>query len=259
MFNPEFDGQENPVHSIVANVTVLSQQTLPNGRIELTTMMGGNVLTTENDGWSFNTRAVFELVSREGFLRIVKITEVDAILAGRSVDENSWGRVKALYRSPIPTNLTDPVLVIESHERALRERDYNAYAALLDQTFEFYPLERDAADMPWLLGDSWPQSDELILLENLFSSIGTGGFLEVDIPVLAQRDLGEGRVELTCDFLGRLLISSSSGWAFDTRLIFELVPRNGFLRIAKVTESESILMRPRVEESSWGSIKGLFK
>ena len=265
MFNPEFDGRENPVDAIDAALTVLSQQTLPNGRIELTTTMQGEVLTDANHGWSFDTRVVFELVSREGFLRIVKITEVDAVLAGRSVEESSWGSIKGLYRPPILTNLTDPAKVIESHELALRHRMIDAYKALLDEEFAFYPLEKDAADFPWLEGDSWPKAEELRIIGNMFDPGFAGEenpihSIAADFTILSQQDLPNGRIEVRTVMQGVVLTAENNGWSFDTIAIFELIPREGFLRIAKITES--YFYRPegtRVEGTSWGTIKASYR
>ena len=264
MFNPEFDGEQSPVNTIEAALTVLSQQTLPTGRIELTTQMQGEVLTTANHGWSFDTRVVFELVSREGFLRIVKIKEVDAV-AGRGVEAASWASIKALYRAPISTNLTDPAAVIETHGRALRERDYDAYAALLDQDFEFYPREKDAVNMPWLAGDSWPLTDELSLIAHMFDPAFDGLEIPVDLidisfTILSQQPLPTGGVQVSTTMDGRVLTAANDGWSFDTMAIFELVSREGYLRIIKITEQDSYLAGARsIGESSWGSIKGLYK
>lgn len=174
MFDPEFSGENSPVHAIEAAFPVVSQQTLPNGRIELITTPQGRVLTAANDGWSFDTQMVFELVSRNGYLRIAQMKEVNSALAGRSVENNSLGSIKSLYRTPIPTNLTDAVDVIESHELALRQQDIGAYTALLDDQFEFYPLDTDAIDFPWMVGDSWPKAEEVSMIGNMCDPLFTG-------------------------------------------------------------------------------------
>jgi hypothetical protein len=265
MFDPEFSGEESPVDAIEANFTVLSQQTLPTGRIELTTNTQGRVLTSSMDGWSFDTRVVFELVSREGFLRIAKMKEVPVTFGARSVEESSWGSIKSLYRTPIPTNLTDPAAVIESHELALRQQDIGAYAALLDDQFEFYPLEQDAIDFPWMDGDSWPKAEEVSMIGNMCDPHFAGennpiDAIDADITILSQQPLTEGRIALDCIFQGRVLTAPNDGWSVDTRFLFEVIPRGKFLRILKITE----IPRTRggtssVESESWGRMKAVYR
>src|SRR6187401_1424808 len=69
----------------------------------------------------------------------------------------------------IATDLTDPAQVIEAHEKALTKKNYAAYEALLDADFEFFPLERDATDFPWMTGSSWSRDQELNIIGNMFN------------------------------------------------------------------------------------------
>jgi hypothetical protein len=56
-------------------------------------------LTSANDGWSFDTRLIYEVIPRGEFLRIVKITEIPRTRGETmSVEAESWGQIKALYR-----------------------------------------------------------------------------------------------------------------------------------------------------------------
>lgn len=255
--------------AIEAAVTVLSQQTLPNGRIELTTTMQGRVLTAANEGWSFDTRVIFELVTRGGFLRIAKMKEADAELgargAGEGLEAATWASIKSLYRSAIPTDLTDPAAVIATHARALHERDLFAYQRLLDEEFEFFPLERDVADFPWLDGDSWPKADELLMIGHMFDPNFAGDEnpvhqIDVDFTILFQQPLPSGRLQLKTAMQGRILTAANDGWSFDTIAFFELISREGFLRIAKIDEEDAVRAGDvRVEESSWGSIKAIYR
>jgi hypothetical protein len=82
-----------------AEITILSQQTLTEGRIALDCIFQGRVLTSANDGWSFDTRLIYEVIPRGEFLRIVKITEIPRTRGETmSVEAESWGQIKALYR-----------------------------------------------------------------------------------------------------------------------------------------------------------------
>jgi hypothetical protein len=167
----------------------------------------------------------------------------------------------------IATDLTDPVQVIEAHEKALAKKNYAAYEALLDVGFEFFPLERDATDFPWMTGSSWSRATELEIIGNMFDPNFAGqenavGTIDVNLTILSQRALANGGTELTCTQQGRVLTSMNDGWSFDTRTVFELVSRDGYLRIAKITEVDAVLagrIPPSVEGNSWGQIKSLYR
>jgi hypothetical protein len=269
MFDPNFSGDWDSVDAIEASIAILNQTALGNGQTTLTTSIRGRVLTNSNDGWSFDTRLVFELVSRNGFLRILKITEVEQTLRSsvpEGVEATSWGRLKSLYHTPqIQTNLTDPAAVISAHAKALRLKNYAAYEALLDAEFEFFPLDRDADDFPWLPGNSWPRTVEIEIIAHMFDPDFYGqenpvDAIEATMAILAQRPVGDGRIEITTTMRGSVLTSSNDGWSFDTRLVFEVIPRNGFLRILKITEIEQTRsVGVRVDPTSWGQIKNLYR
>jgi hypothetical protein len=168
----------------------------------------------------------------------------------------------------IATDLTDPVDVIEAHEKALRKKNYAAYDALLDADFEFFPLEEDAIDFPWMTSESWSRTEELSIMSHMFDPNFAGenppiSSIEVEIPILSQQALPNGGTQVDCIFLGRLLTSPTDGWSFDTRILFELIPRNGYLRMSKAVEVPRTRPGRRdfasVEESSWGSLKGLYR
>src|SRR5688500_16531996 len=164
----------------------------------------------------------------------------------------------------IETELTDPAQVIEAHEKALSKKNYAAYEALLDDTFEFFPSQQDAQDFPWMTGTSWPLSEELEIISHMFDPNFGGqenpvSAIEVAITVLSQRALTNGGTELTCTIQGEVLTAENNGWSFDTRIIFELVPRDGFLRIAKAREIDAFRAATSVESNSWGVIKALYR
>jgi hypothetical protein len=168
----------------------------------------------------------------------------------------------------IETNLTDPAQVIEAHGKALAKKNLIAYEALLDADFEFFPLERDAADFPWMTGDSWPREEELNIIGNMFNPNFAGyenavDLIEASFTILSQQTLPNGATRLTCTQQGRILTAANDGWSFDTRVVFELISRDGYLRIAKITEIDAVLAGSRgsssVESNSWGTIKALYR
>ncbi|MEZ5066948.1 MAG: hypothetical protein R3B81_19710 [bacterium] len=99
MCDPEFvsDVTQESVDSIDAQITVLSQQTLPSGEIEVTTSATITVLWAAQDGARCDARLMLLLAEdADGFLRVREMSELP--LSGR-VESSSWAPIKALYRS----------------------------------------------------------------------------------------------------------------------------------------------------------------
>jgi hypothetical protein len=163
--------------------------------------------------------------------------------------------------------ITTPEALLEAHEAAWNERDYVDYEALLDDEFEFYPLQEDANDFPWLEADSWGRTTELGMVNHMFDPNFTGGngavdLIEFDAVEQSRETLANGRIESTCTAHGRVMWTPTDGASFDTRLIFEFVERDGHLLIVKITEIPRTLRasgNASVEGSSFGSIKGLYR
>ncbi len=135
----------------------------------------------------------------------------------------------------IDTDLTDPAAVIEAHEQIWKEQDYAAYEALLDDEFEFYPLSEDVADFPWMDSDSWEKSTELGMASNMFDDGFAGSEQPVDLiemtsTVQTAETNDAGNTEVRCSAVGRVMWNATDGKSFDTRFVFELVSRDGFLR-----------------------------
>ena len=81
MFDPNFSGNENPIDAITIDLTELSRRTVGD-RVEVTCTQTGEVLTLENNGWSFDTRIVIEIVpdpDEPGLFQVIKQTEIDAV------------------------------------------------------------------------------------------------------------------------------------------------------------------------------------
>ncbi len=168
----------------------------------------------------------------------------------------------------IQTNLTDPVAVIDAYDRCWQEQNYAAYEALLDDAFQFEPLAEDADDFPWLEGDSWEKSVELGMASNMFDDNYTQGngavdLIEMDLnPTTPPLTLDDGTIRVITTQIGRVMWTASDGASFDTRVEFDLVPRDGFLRIRRIEEIPRNLARGSsagVEAASWGSVKNLYR
>jgi len=82
MFDPNFTGQENPIDAIEIELTELSRRNISANHVEVTCTLQGRVLTATNDGWSFDTRVLIEIVpdpDQPGLFQVIKQTEVDAV------------------------------------------------------------------------------------------------------------------------------------------------------------------------------------
>lgn len=141
----------------------------------------------------------------------------------------------------IETNLTDPFAVSGSFEKAFNDKNYEAYAALLDDEFEYCPLNRDVNDFSWILIECRNRTEELAMIANLFDPSYSGPVHPVfgdalGLTVLSSRALPADRLELDCAAQARIFASESEGWSFDSRLLFTLVKRGEFWRILRIVE-----------------------
>ncbi len=109
---------------------------------------------------------------------------------------------------------------------------YERYEEVLHDTYEFFPLEEDADDFPWLEGSSWGRTAELGMAFNMFDPNYTQGngavdLIELDLarqsePLLV--DAATQRYRVICTQLGRVMWTASDGASFDTRVEIELIP-----------------------------------
>jgi hypothetical protein len=79
MFDPNFSGENQPIDVIEIDLTELSHRDLGSGRTEFDCTQQGRVLTAANDGWSFDTRVLIEIVpdpDEPGLFQIIKQTEI---------------------------------------------------------------------------------------------------------------------------------------------------------------------------------------
>ena len=67
-------------------------------------------------------------------------------------------------------------------------------------------------------------------------------------------------MELVANWGITVLVAPGNGWAADTRLIFTVVRgTDGFHRIRSIHEVQVLVPRASAEESSWGSVKNLYR
>ena len=125
---------------------------------------------------------------------------------------------------------------------------YAEYDAILHDQFEFFPLERDVQDFPWMTSPSWGRAEELNIAVHIFDPNFSGqqnpvDAIEIELTELSRRDLGDNHVEVTCAQQGRVLTSADDGWSFDTRVLLEFVPdpdEPGLWQLIKETELDAV-------------------
>jgi len=133
-------------------------------------------------------------------------------------------------------------------ETVWHQRLYPEYEDVLHDQYEFFPLERDAEDFPWLVGSSWPRTEELNIAAHMFDRDFSGeenpiDVIEISLTELSRRDLGNDHVEVTCTQQGRVLTNANDGWSFDTRVVLEIVPdpdQPGLYQVIKQTEIDAV-------------------
>jgi hypothetical protein len=271
MFDANFTGNELPVQSIEFELTVLSESELQPGTHELIVDAVILVLTGPADGWSSNTRFVLELTEQpEGFLLLSRMTEVLKLEPARgesaSLQEFSWGRMKALYRG-IPVELTDPPAVVRSLAQAWEEKNGYALGALLAPDFAFFIRGDQAHYFPWLTGPSWDRDTELGFAANMFDPAFVGAVppvqsIQFDHLLLASSLVAPGEHELTTDAVVTVLTGPGNGWSADTRFVFRISEQpDGFLRVREMREVWR-LEPGRAGASaptSWAVVKDLYR
>ena len=151
---------------------------------------------------------------------------------------------------PGPINLqrTSVDKTIEYLELVWRHQLYTEYELVLHDQYEFFPLERDATDFPWMTGTSWSRTEELNIAAHMFDPNFSGqetpiDAIEFELTELSRRNLTADRVEVTCSQQGRVLTAANDGWSFDTRVLIEIVPdpdEPGLFQIIKQTEVDAV-------------------
>jgi len=137
---------------------------------------------------------------------------------------------------------------IDYMETVWKEKLYSKYEEVLHDQYEFFPLERDADDFPWLTGSSWPRTQELQIADHMFDENFSGqenpiDVIEISLTELSRRDLGNNHTEVTCTQQGRVLTDANDGWSFDTRVVLEIVPdpdQAGLYQVIKQTEVDAV-------------------
>ena len=197
------------------------------------------------------------------------------LLSGCAGSDNPVDSSNGEDQVVIPVDLRDPVAVIESHARALNEKNHAAYVALMekpagrsdDAGFRYYIRDDDAEEFPWVSNGWWGYDDESGMLANMMNPDFSGAerpvdTIEMQYTITHQADLADGLVSLRLDADIKVLVAPRTGWLSDTRFEFVLVPgADGFYRIRSIREKA---LRLRASEASvagsgWGTVKALYR
>jgi hypothetical protein len=169
-------------------------------------------------------------------------------------------------QNDIETNLQDPNAVIESFEKAHRFRDFGAYSALLDEEFQFVPLERDVDDIPWVVDGAWGRTEELEIMGHMFDPIFSGqenpiDAIECDLtPTTTSTLENENQMLIRCSMQGLVLTNANDGWSFDTWIEMTLIQRGPYWRIRRIAEVDPPLRGVGdMQLATWGRIKSFFR
>jgi len=272
MTNPAFDGSVAPLQSLRIDYRVVEEQVL--GDRAVTTIDAGiEALLAPETGWLAQTRLVVTLaLDSSGYYRIRSVREERTptpIRAASSVETTSWARIKATYLDASlppdnPVDLRDPLAVLAGHARSVERRNFAAYAALLTEDFEFFLRPDDVDDFPWLPDGIWDLGEELAVMANMMDPNFQGQERPVRSMEFEYTLLGKleepGSVELTVNADITVLVAADTGWLATTRLVFLLAEdEHGEYRIRSIRERPILEPRASVEESSFASIKGLYR
>jgi hypothetical protein len=86
--------------------------------------------------------------------------------------------------------------------------------------------------------------------------------IDMQLEITTQQSLGNGAHEVTCTLDVEVLVGPMDGWRADSKLVFVLVPVNGYLRIREIEEVQPFKSGRTpigAEDSSWGTIKALYR
>ncbi len=170
-------------------------------------------------------------------------------------------------------DFTDPLAVAQGHASAWGAKSLGDLSDLLAADFQFFPLADDAADFPWITGESWDRATELGIGANMFDPVfvdSSGGGdparrvdrIEMVQTFRSRRDLDGGVVEVATGAEVFVWFNLTDALHTEAVFVFELRPSgNGRYLIQSVRERE--LLAPavgsRVENRSWGSMKSLYR
>lgn len=269
------------VKSIHTDLDVLSS-TVSDGGTRLVTHVTATVNWGPNSGAVADVRLEMLLVrNADGYfvvreMRELPLPETPGSSRAFAVGPATWGRIKALYRSPSePGTYRTAEGAVLAWARALGDRDLAAIEKLLEPDppgraepgFRFYPQAQDVDDFPWMTGDSWSRAEELAILANMmdptFVSQVTGNSvdsMDADLAIDSVEEQADGtRVQARSTFM--VLWAPSSGAVADVRLDLLLV-RNAAGHMVLRSMRERPLLRepaPSVVPASWGHIKALHR
>jgi hypothetical protein len=127
---------------------------------------------------------------------------------------------------------TTPELALNRLSQVWERKLYREYELLLHDAFEFFPLDTDADDFPWLQGESWGRTQELVFAANMFDPDFSGEQPPVDsidwnFQILSQRETTDATygavTEVTTTALITVLTGPDQGFSSDTKFIFLII------------------------------------
>jgi hypothetical protein len=155
-----------------------------------------------------------------------------------------------------PTRLTyprnTPEDTIRRQGQIWEQQRLPEYEEILHDQFEFYVLDLDANDYPWIVDGFWGRTDEIDMAKNMFDDNFSGAEQPVEsisfqYDILGQRTTTDGDgnpiVEITANAVVTVLVGPSDGWISDTRFIFDVIEdpdEPGLYQIKRQQEVEKI-------------------
>ena len=99
---------------------------------------------------------------------------------------------------PTPTGpqRTSIEKTIEYVELVWRQQLYVEYEQVLHDQFEFFPLEQDAADFPWMTASSWSRTEELNIAAHMFDPNFSGNENPIDAITIELTELSRPPLEI---------------------------------------------------------------
>ncbi len=157
-----------------------------------------------------------------------------------------------------------PADVLEAYAFALTTKNFRLYKSLLRDTFEFFPRIQDVYDLPWMGGDSWDRTTELLMIGNMLGHFDQGPTdpvrtVHLDVILLSVDEIDPDFVEIRARLAGIFLTTPTDGWSIDTGHIFGLRRTGEVWGIEAMSELPSFGRDVREEGGSWGMLKALFR
>jgi len=179
-------GDESDVESITLVLVVASVETIPaavgldaardvvviQADADLRVNLIGGLTYLATNPQNFYFREVSDANGRDGraLWEMFEWHDLDESDDGARVEDTSWGRIKRLFLEFLsePSRRTSPAEVIDQLEAAYVAMDTMNYLDCLSDDFIFYPCEDDVQDPELDIPPEWYKPDERTMHENMF-------------------------------------------------------------------------------------------